>query len=82
VRGIALLARHFPEHTRPHVRILRMFTQFGPAVLDRLYFGAGARLDCGNRRSEYPESPFRAGNNANKCLMRLPNSSPARITFL
>jgi hypothetical protein len=33
VRGIALFAFHFPEHTRPHVRILRMFTQFGPAVL-------------------------------------------------
>jgi hypothetical protein len=28
-----------------------MFTQFGPAVLNRLYFGAGGGLDCGNRKS-------------------------------
>ena len=27
-----------------------MFPQFGPAVLDRLYFGAGGGLDC-NRKS-------------------------------
>jgi hypothetical protein len=31
--------------------MLRMFTQFGPAVLDRLYFGARDSLDCGNRKS-------------------------------
>ena len=49
--GKQLLAFHFLEHTRSHVHILRMFTQFAPAVLDRLYFGAGGGLDCGNQKS-------------------------------
>jgi hypothetical protein len=30
-----------------------MFTQFGPAVFDRLYFGAGSGLDCGNRKNKH-----------------------------
>jgi hypothetical protein len=32
--GQRLFAFHFPEHTRSHVHILRMFTQFGPAAID------------------------------------------------
>jgi hypothetical protein len=31
--GQRLFAFHFPEHTRPHLHILRMFTQFGPAAI-------------------------------------------------
>lgn len=74
MRGIALFARHFPEHTRPHVRILRMFTQFGPAVLDRLYFGAGAGLDCGNRRSE-------GRHHGKSWKNRAPKHSPKRVHY-
>jgi len=51
--GQRLFAFHFPEHTRSHFHILRMSTQFSPAAIDRLYFGAGGGLDCGNRKSLY-----------------------------
>ena len=47
---IATISSHFPKHTRSHFQISSMFPQFGPAVLDRLYFGAGGGLDC-NRKS-------------------------------
>jgi len=49
--GQRLFAFHFPEHTRSHFHILRMFAQFGSAGIDRLYSGAGGGLDCGNRES-------------------------------
>jgi hypothetical protein len=49
--GQRLFAFHFPEHTRSRVHILRMFTQFGPAAIDRPHFGAGCGLNCGNRKS-------------------------------
>ena len=51
--GQRLFALHFPEHTRSHLHILCMFTQFGPAVFNRLYFGAGAGLELGNRKSKH-----------------------------
>ena len=42
-----------------------MFTQFGPAVLDRLYFGAGGGLDC-NRKSLHRHHGDRQKNRKNR----------------
>jgi hypothetical protein len=52
-----------------------MFTQFGPAVFDRLYFAAGAGLDCGNRKSKHRNHDESWKNRASKHGLKAAHSS-------